>query len=85
MKGGVRLTSSDGVDIQTAELHFDGNRLTNHIPVQFKVDRWTADLSEEELAVGDFSAGRWAWPVSLPGTRVYYLVTRRTPTSPLTS
>jgi len=40
-KGGVRVTSSDGVEITTAELHFDGNHLTNHIAVNFRVDRWT--------------------------------------------
>ncbi len=39
-KGGVRVTSSDGVDISTSELHYDGNRLTNDIPVQFTIDRW---------------------------------------------
>ena len=41
-KGGVRVTSSDSMEITTAEIHFDGNHLTNHIPVQFRVDRWTA-------------------------------------------
>ena len=51
VKGGVRLTSSDGVDIQTAEMHFDGNRLTNHIPVQFKVDRWTGSAGALDLDV----------------------------------
>lgn len=40
VKGGVRLTSSDGMDISTAEMHFDGSRLTNRIPVQFRIDRW---------------------------------------------
>lgn len=40
-KGGVKVTSSDGVMISTAELKFDGNRLTNDIPVDFKIDRWT--------------------------------------------
>jgi LPS export ABC transporter protein LptC len=39
-KGGVRVTSSDGVEITTAEIHFDGNHLTNHVAVNFKVDRW---------------------------------------------
>ncbi|HEU4521296.1 MAG TPA: LPS export ABC transporter periplasmic protein LptC [Thermoanaerobaculia bacterium] len=41
VKGGVRVTSNDGVDIQTAEMHFDGSRLTNRIPVQFTIDRWS--------------------------------------------
>ena len=56
VKGGVRLTSSDGMDISTAEMHFDGRRLTNKIPVQFKVDRWSGrggalslDVPEETL------------------------------------
>jgi lipopolysaccharide export system protein LptA len=40
-KGGVRVTSSDGVEISTAEIHFDGVHLTNHVAVNFKVDRWT--------------------------------------------
>ncbi|HEX8409105.1 MAG TPA: LptA/OstA family protein, partial [Thermoanaerobaculia bacterium] len=39
-KGGVRVNSSDGVEIVTAEIHYDGARLTNQIPVQFRVDRW---------------------------------------------
>jgi LPS export ABC transporter protein LptC len=39
-KGGVRVTSSDGVEVSTAEIHYDGRRLTNKIPVQFKIDRW---------------------------------------------
>jgi lipopolysaccharide export system protein LptA len=39
-KGGVRVTSSDGVEITTAQIHYDGNHLTNHVAVNFKVDRW---------------------------------------------
>jgi LPS export ABC transporter protein LptC/lipopolysaccharide transport protein LptA len=55
-KGGVKLTSSDGIEIQSAEMQFDGNKLTNHIPVQFKVDAWAGhaggldlDVEEETL------------------------------------
>jgi LPS export ABC transporter protein LptC/lipopolysaccharide transport protein LptA len=40
VKGGVRLTSSDGIEVQTAEMHFENGRLTNRIPVQFRVDQW---------------------------------------------
>jgi lipopolysaccharide export system protein LptA len=40
-KGGVRVTSSDGVEVTTAQIHYDGNHLTNHVAVNFKVDRWT--------------------------------------------
>lgn len=38
--GGVRVSSSDGVEIVTAEIRYDGARLTNDIPVQFRIDRW---------------------------------------------
>src|SRR6185436_6498173 len=50
-KGGVRVTSNDGVDITTAQIHYDGNRLTNNIPVQFKVDRWHGKAGALELDV----------------------------------
>jgi lipopolysaccharide export system protein LptA len=50
-KGGVRVRSSDGVDIRTAEIHFDGNRLTNHIPVEFIVDRWHGNAGALDLDV----------------------------------
>ena len=50
-KGGVRVTSSDGVEITTAEIHFDGNHLTNHIPVNFKVDRWVGSGGALDLDV----------------------------------
>ncbi|MDP9361961.1 MAG: LPS export ABC transporter periplasmic protein LptC [Acidobacteriota bacterium] len=50
-KGGVRVTSSDGVEITTAEIHFDGNHLTNHIPVNFKVDRWAGSGGALDLDV----------------------------------
>ncbi len=50
-KGGVKLTSSDGVLIQTAEINFDGNRLTNHIPVDFKIDRWTGNAGALDMDI----------------------------------
>jgi lipopolysaccharide export system protein LptA len=50
-KGGVRVTSNDGVDVRTAEIHFDGNRLTNHIPVQFTIDRWNGNAGALDLDV----------------------------------
>ena len=50
-KGGVKVTSSDGVEITTAEIHFDGNRLMNHIPVQFKIDRWNGSAGALDLDV----------------------------------
>ena len=50
-KGGVFVQSSDGVEIRTAEIHFDGSHLTNHIPVWFKVDRWTGTGGALDLDV----------------------------------
>lgn len=51
VKGGVRVTSTDGVEITTAEMHFDGSRLTNHIPVNFRVDRWSGSGGSLDLDV----------------------------------
>jgi len=50
-KGGVKLTSSDNVEVTTAEIHFDGSRLTNHIPVQFKIDEWAGNAGALDLDV----------------------------------
>jgi len=50
-KGGVRVVSSDGVDVQTAEIHYDGSRLSNDIPVQFKIDRWQGTAGAIDLEV----------------------------------
>lgn len=50
-KGGVRVTSSDNVEMTTAEIHFDGNRLTNHIPVQFRIDQWYGNAGALDLDV----------------------------------
>ncbi|HEX7151840.1 MAG TPA: LptA/OstA family protein [Thermoanaerobaculia bacterium] len=50
-KGGVTVTSSDGVEIKTAEIKFDGNRLTNNIPVTFKIDRWNGQGGALDLDV----------------------------------
>ena len=50
-KGGVHLTSSDNVQIDTAEIHFDGSRVTNHIPVQFVIDRWKGNAGALDMDV----------------------------------
>ena len=50
-KGGVRVASSDGVEIVTAEIRYDGARLTNQIPVQFRIDRWTGRAGALDLDV----------------------------------
>lgn len=50
-KGGVRVASSDGIEIVTAEIRYDGARLTNEIPVQFRVDRWQGRAGALDLDV----------------------------------
>lgn len=50
-KGGVRVSSSDGVEIVTAEIRYDGARLTNQIPVTFRVDRWQGKAGALDLDV----------------------------------
>ena len=50
-KGGVRVTSSDGVEIVTAEIRYDGTRLTNDIPVQFRIDRWQGKAGALDMDV----------------------------------
>ncbi|HEX9162341.1 MAG TPA: LptA/OstA family protein [Thermoanaerobaculia bacterium] len=49
--GGVKVTSSDGVEIATAQIHYDGNRLTNNLPVQFRIDRWNGTAGALDLDV----------------------------------
>lgn len=58
--GGVRVTSSDGVLIETETIHFDGSRLVNRVPVRFKADQWEGNagsvdfnLTSERLRLGD--------------------------------
>jgi LPS export ABC transporter protein LptC/lipopolysaccharide transport protein LptA len=50
-KGGVRVSSSDGVEIVTAEIRYDGARLTNDIPVQFRIDRWQGKAGALDMDV----------------------------------
>lgn len=50
-KGGVRVATSDGIEIRTAEIAFDGNRLTNDIPLEFKIDRWDGKAGALDLDV----------------------------------
>jgi lipopolysaccharide transport protein LptA len=50
-KGGVKVVSSDGVEITTAEIKFDGNHLTNHVAVNFRIDRWSGSGGALDLDV----------------------------------
>lgn len=49
--GGVRITASDGVEIETASINFDGSRLVNRIPVRFRVDHWQGRAGAVDLNV----------------------------------
>lgn len=51
VKGGVTLRSSDGLEIRTAEMKFDGNRLVNQIPVEFKVDSFEGKAGGLDLNI----------------------------------
>lgn len=50
-KGGVKVTSSDGITIETAAVRFDGNRLANRVPVKFAIDEWRGSAGALDLDV----------------------------------
>ncbi|MGA7616589.1 MAG: LptA/OstA family protein [Thermoanaerobaculia bacterium] len=39
-KGNVRITSSDGLEVSTESIRYDGTRVVNRIPVRFSIDQW---------------------------------------------
>lgn len=54
--GGVKVTSSEGVELRTATIRFNGTSATNKVPVDFKVGAWEGraggirlEVSEEAL------------------------------------
>jgi len=51
IKGKVRLLSSDGMELATEVLKFDGEQLGNSIPVSFKVGAWTGAAGGMHVAV----------------------------------
>jgi lipopolysaccharide transport protein LptA len=50
-EGGVLVTSDDGLEIRTESIVFDGRRLTNRIPVHFRVNRWSGTARGADLDV----------------------------------
>lgn len=50
-KGGVKVSSSDGLRIATDALVFDGNRMLNEIPVHFGIDLWSGTAGGVDLNV----------------------------------
>jgi lipopolysaccharide transport protein LptA len=59
IRGGVRLTSSDGIEILTSEIRFDGERIANRIPVEFKVDQWHGRAGGVDLNVNEEKLRLW--------------------------
>lgn len=49
--GGVRVHSSDGVEIVTESIRFDGNRLENRIPIRFTIDALSGRAGGVDLDV----------------------------------
>lgn len=51
-RGGVKITSNQGVEISTASIHFDGKRVTNErIPVSFRVNEWVGSAGGLDLSI----------------------------------
>lgn len=51
LKGEVRVNSSDGLVLVTRDLKFDGNRMVNSVPVEFRIDSWSGKAGGVDLAV----------------------------------
>ncbi|HEU5162964.1 MAG TPA: LptA/OstA family protein [Thermoanaerobaculia bacterium] len=50
-EGGVRISSGDGLLIESAAINFDGSRLVNRIPVRFQADEWSGRAGAVDLNV----------------------------------
>ncbi|MGK2858798.1 MAG: LptA/OstA family protein [Thermoanaerobaculia bacterium] len=51
--GGVKLTSSEGIELRTATLRFNGTSADNKVPVDFKVGGWTGRAGGIRLEVAE--------------------------------
>ena len=49
VKKGVRLRASNGIEVQTEEMKFDGNRMANKIPLSFTAQNWTGKAGGIDL------------------------------------
>jgi len=50
---GVKVSSSDGLSIRTERVRFDGEHVTNKLPVDFEVGGWTGHAGRIRLRVAD--------------------------------
>lgn len=53
VQGGVQVRSSDGIELITEAMKFDGSSLVNDIPVSFKFDTWQGRAGAISLNVED--------------------------------
>jgi lipopolysaccharide transport protein LptA len=51
--GGVKLSSSEGVEVRTATLRFNGTSADNKVPVEFKVGGWVGRAGGIRLEVAE--------------------------------
>lgn len=50
-EGGVIVTSEDDLDLRTEKFVFDGRRLTNDVPVRFRMGRWSGTARGADLDI----------------------------------
>lgn len=50
-EGGVIVTSGDGLELRTESIVSDGRKLTNRVPVRFRIDQWSGAARGAELDV----------------------------------
>lgn len=51
LKGDVLVTSSDGLRLATRDLKFDGNRMVNQVPLEFRFGSWSGKAGGVDLDV----------------------------------
>jgi lipopolysaccharide transport protein LptA len=73
--GGVKVSSSEGLSISTQRVRFDGEHVTNRMPVDFQVGGWVGHAGSIRLRVADetlylLGGVTAALPSDEPGRRV---------------
>ena len=49
--GGVLVTSEDGLELRTEAIVFEGRRLTNRVPVRFRMNQWSGTARGADLDI----------------------------------
>ena len=73
--GGVTIRSSDGIEVSTDSIEFNGTKLVNQIPVKFRIDSWEGRAGGLDLSVADESM-KFSEPIE---------ATHQTPNAPPTT